>query len=100
VADAIEQQFRLSRLAVRLGTFTEGELQEITGLPTNAISGFVSGLAEAGGLLERKPLKTADDKDQPCMVYTVTPHGVDHLLRQNAQIAADLRAACGAVIAA
>jgi predicted ArsR family transcriptional regulator len=84
------QQIRLTRLAVRLRTFTVAELQELTGISENTIYSFISKLAQRGGYLEWRELKAAG-RGRSKKRYSVTEPGLDYLLRENARVIAVLR---------
>jgi len=84
------QQYRLSRLAIRLRTFTVAELVRLTGTVDNTVYGFVSkllGAPEEYLQWEELPRETPG---RPVKRYTVTAAGLDFLLQRNARFAAIL----------
>lgn len=84
------QQYRLSRLAVRLRTFTVSELIRLTGIVDDTVYGFVSKLMQTPRehlQWEELPRTT---RGRPVKRYTLTEAGVDYLLERNARLAAIL----------
>src|ERR1700722_7750379 len=81
------QQYRLSRAAIRLRTFTVAELQEMTEVTENTIYAFISAL---GDYLHGEDLKRGT-RGRPSKRYTLTTEGVDFLLKRNAQLTSILR---------
>ena len=87
------QWYRLSRLAVRLRTFTISELVRLTGTVDDTVYGFVAKLLNAQQdylQWEELPRSTPG---RPVKRYTLTEAGVDHLLQRNARFAAILEGA-------
>jgi hypothetical protein len=86
------QQYRLSRVAARLRTFTVSELMRLTGIGENTIYSFISKLAQLPrNYLHTEALPTSK-RGRPRNRYTLTEMGVDYLLQRNARIASILGA--------
>jgi hypothetical protein len=86
------QQYRLSRMAARLRTFTVSELIRLAGIGENTIYSFISKLARLPqNYLLTEAIPTAT-RGRPRNRYTLTETGVDYLLQRNARIASILAA--------
>jgi predicted ArsR family transcriptional regulator len=86
------QQYRLSRVAARLRTFTVSELTRLAGVGENTIYSFISKLAQLPqNYLQGENLPTSK-RGRPHRRYTLTEAGVDYLLQRNARIASILGA--------
>jgi predicted ArsR family transcriptional regulator len=86
----VGQQYRLSRLALRLRTFTVSELVRLTGTVDNTVYGFVAKLMdEEKEYLQWEELPR-ETRGRPLKRYTLTEAGVDYLLARNARFAAIL----------
>lgn len=73
----IEQRI-LTRAALRLGTFTVSELEDLTGAAKNTIYGFVSKLRQAGeDMLTAEELQSL--RGRPQKRYSLTEAGTKYL---------------------
>jgi HSP20 family protein len=72
------QSYRLTRAALRLGTFTISELEDLTGAPKNTVYSFVSKLQQVGeGMLKFADLKSL--RGRPQKRYSLTESGTKYL---------------------
>lgn len=83
-------QYRLSRLAVRLRTFTVSELMRLTGIVDDTVYGFVFRLMRAQREYVQWEELPRATRGRPVKRYTLTDAGVDYLLERNARLAAML----------
>jgi hypothetical protein len=86
------QSYRLSRLAVRLRTFTVFELNDLSGIVEDTIYSFLSKLTRSSQAYLQWEELPRSTRGRPVKRYTLTEAGVNFLLEKNARIAAILSA--------
>jgi twitching motility protein PilT len=84
------ESLRLARAAVDLGSFTVGELHQVTGINPNTIYGFSSRLQEVEGLATTAKVKGEEGPGRPRKRFTLTPEGSARLAGEAARVAAAL----------
>lgn len=80
------QNYQLTRAALRLGTFTASELEDLTGAAKNTIYGFVSKLRQAGeDMLTAEELQSL--RGRPQKRYSLTEAGTKYLAELSFELA-------------
>lgn len=80
------QNYQLTRAALRLGTFTASELEDLTGAPKNTIYSFVSKLRQVGDdMLTDEELQSL--RGRPQKRYTLTDVGTRYLSELSFELA-------------
>lgn len=74
------QNYRLTRAALRLGTFTVSELEDLTSAPRNTVYAFVSQLRQAGEDEEMVTFEELESlRGRPQKRYSLTSAGIKYL---------------------
>jgi HSP20 family protein len=80
------QNYQLTRAALRLGTFTVSELEDLTGAAKNTVYSFVSKLRQVGeGMLTSEELQSL--RGRPQKRYSLTDAGTKHLAELSFELA-------------
>jgi HSP20 family protein len=80
------QNYQLTRAALRLGTFTASELEDLTGAPKNTIYSFVSKLRQVGDdILTDEELQSL--RGRPQKRYSLTDAGTRYLSELSFELA-------------